>query len=342
MMSSYLYRHNGATALRNMSRGAFRASVRYSSSKKSDNKPEDPQAAAPPKKQALAKVKSDNKSSSKNDAAPNAPAPKTASKRFARNYIAFKDLPKPSKEFQDMSTEQFHASLNMTSVPEALPKHEELMPFSGFKYDFSLHAKHRLPTRRSLTGTGAKKPVSAIEPNLALLGISIDADTLASGLDEHPLRESITGMCVMNPLMKEIKNKSLWEFFPETKAYGASPFGTGTGLNVFKEWEDSKNAKLKSFEEKKQKEERNFRDFCKNLQESNSFVRKSAPKVASKEESTPTAPDAASVKATSKQATSKSAETSGRRKLDRGLLRQYRKYRKEQYAKDSKDDKEDE
>lgn len=309
-----------------------RTSVRYLSSKKSDSKPEDPHATAPPKKQALAKMSKDKKTTTKAEAA----SGKSGIKRFTQNYIAFKDLPKPSPEFQEMSTEQFNALLHMTNLPEqTVPKHEELMPFSGFKYEFHLHPKHRLPSRRVPAET-VKRGFNAIEPNLSLLGISMDADTLSSGLEEHPLRESITGMCVMNPLLKEIKNKSLWEFFPESRKYGSSPFGEDASFNAFKNWEDLKNAKLKVFEEKKKQEEKEFRDFCSNLLKSDSFYRRSGPP---KSDNKKPAPVAASTKTVLPKETP--VVTNGRRKLDRGLMKQYRKYKKEQLFDESKDENED-
>ena len=333
-MSLHLYRNCSNIAARSTARGISRTSVRFLLSKKSDNTPEDPHAAAPPKK-ALAKIKKE-KDVKEEQNTKTTSAGKKLVKRLTQKYMSFKDLPKPLQEFQNMSTEQFNALLNMSEIPEkGLPKHEPLMPISEFKYDFTLHPRHRLLSRRGLIGAGEKQ-YGAIEPNLALLGLNLDADTLSSGMEEHPLRESITGMCVMNPLLKEIKNKSLWEFFPATRKYGASPFGKDASFNAFKEWEDLKTAKFKVFEEKKQKEEKEFRDFCKNLQESNSFVRKTAAADAGKK----IAPVTKDAKETLSE--EKSVATSGRRKLDRSLLRQYRKYRKDQYLKDSKDDKDDE
>ncbi|OBA20222.1 hypothetical protein METBIDRAFT_12270 [Metschnikowia bicuspidata var. bicuspidata NRRL YB-4993] len=339
MMTLYIYRRSGPAGLQITSRVLSRTSLRFLSSKNSGSKPEDGPAAAPPKKLALTKGRTEEKALGRNGTKTD--VGEKAPKRFAQKYMSFKDLPKPSQELQDMSTEQFQTQLHMTGPPEkklSIPKHEQQMPSLGFKYDFQLHPNHRLPRRR-IPGAVAKDGFGAIEPNLAILGIFFDTDTLTSDLGEHPLRESITGMCVMNPLLKEIKNKSLWELFPENTKFGASPFGKDASFNAFKQWEDLKAARLKVLDEKNQEKEREFNEFCKNLQESNSFVR--APTVpAPAAQQTAVEGDKTDVTKTA-EANAASVETTGRRKLDRGLLRQYRKFRKEQQSKEPKIDKED-
>lgn len=231
-------------------------------------------------------------------------------------YLSFEELPKPPKELQDMTTAQFNARLHMTEPVEPSTTGYSSQSTLGFKYDFLLS-----PNTISKTLL-AKTTHSAFEPNLKLLGIMVDPDVAASGMQEHPLRESITGMCLMNPLLHDIKNKTLWELIPGKPA-ADQPFEDGVYFNAFKDWESQKNSEFEKSRAAKSAEEKKFNDFCDSLHQARSFVRKSKVKA--------------------DRALAAPGETSGRRKFDRTLLKQYRKYRKEHGVKKfTKNGKEDE
>lgn len=289
-------------------RAGFLAAQRFLSSKKSDNL-SDP--LTPPQ------AKNTHSQSTEN-AAQEAPDSLglqivTSQKLAKQKYMSFDDLPKPPEEFQNMSTEEFHAQLNMTPVPI---KRATRLDSDGYKFAFNLPAENLLPRRDDRLTRGA---LGSIEPNLALLGIGMNHDTMQSGLEEHPSRESITGVCVLNPLLHEVKNKTLWELFPSKTDFDSSQFGDPMRLDAFKEWEASMNKSLDEAKKDQRIKEKKFQDFYESFQESNSFMRKPAQ--------VRRAAAAPSPAKTDKQV------TNGRRKLDRKLLRQYRKYRNEENGK---------
>lgn len=286
-----------------VSLAAFRTAVRFLSKKSGDPHPLTSTDVEGAKEQRITPLESEKE-------------PKTTQVSPTK-YMSFDQLPKPSKELQDISLEQFNASLRMEEFESPpLQANDELL--SDYRHNFKLSSKHLAPKNQKLLDK--LKVSGSYTPNLTLLGIYQDTDTMVSGLEDHPLKESITGMCVLNPLLHEIKNKSLWEMFPEDKAFGSPPFGDKFHFNFFKEWEASKKDKLKEFESKKLAEEKEFQKFCKSLKKSKSFVRKtpttSRPKVIQEVSGKPEV-----------------VETSGRKKLDRSLIKQYRKFRKEQLLK---------
>lgn len=277
--------------------------LRFLSSKKSETETND---ESPAKKSLSAVMK--HRAGSKTVRA-QADEPSTSHTNQAKNlaskhYIPFDKLPKPPKEITDMSLDKFYAKVYMRDLPER----PEITPSNQFIYNFevpSQFVRARKPDQK-------QNENHSFEPAHNILEFKVEYDNnnmLRS--PEHPLKESITGMFVSNPLMSTFDNDYLWDMYPRGKVFGNVPFGGDSSFNGFKNWEKGENEKAKEkgdhFESKLQE----MKEFNLTLNETNSFYRKSA---------------ASSPTKTSKTETKKAG---GRRKLDRGLLKQYRKYKKE-------------
>lgn len=233
-------------------------------------------------------------------------------------FLSFDKLPKPPKEILDMPLDQFYAKVYMRD----LPVRPQIDPSNKFLYKFEVpsrfvrHKHHEFPAlqeEKSKNNNPEKQQTSSFEPANNILEFKVDYNTNSLvRVPEHPLKESITGMFVSNPLMHNLDNDFLWDMYPRGKAYGNVPFGGDKSFDGFKNWENKENDKVKQKESQFETKVKEVNEFRETLSESKSFYRKQ----------TNAAP-------TEKQEENTTAKAGGRRKLDRGLLKQYRKYKKE-------------
>ncbi|KAF5212907.1 hypothetical protein E0198_000419 [Clavispora lusitaniae] len=279
-------------------------SLRYSSSKKSENDASEDVSQA---KKPLGAVLKKRSGARKDKVQPEA-STISATKETTQCYIPFDKLPKPPKEITDMPLDKFYAKVYMRDLPER----PEITPSNTFSYKFEIPSQFIRPKRLDQETPNQK---SSFEPAHNILDFKIDYDN--SGLmkaPDHPLKESITGMFVSNPLMNNIDNDFLWDLYPKGKIFGHAPFGGNPNFDGFREWEKGENAKVKQKELQFEAKLQEMKEFNETLNETKSFYRKTAPEVEKAEPSS------------SKVETKKAG---GRRKLDRSLLKQYRKYKKE-------------
>lgn len=312
--------------------------TRFLSSKKSDGSdepiPNKPTLAAAIKNKSGAKlegsVTTEKKPSRSQKAVESKPKPSLLGK-----FLPFNKLPKPPREITDMPLEQFYAKVYMRDLPER----PQITPSNIFAYKFEIPSQF-IRAKKLEKGSKPEQPSSSFEPAHNILDIKseYDANNMMRSPD-HPLKESITGMFVSNPLMESIDDDFLWDLYPKGKSFGHAPFGGDASFNGFRDWEKAENAKVKEKEAQFETKLNEMKDFNSTLSESKSFYRQ-----------TPIAHEKIETKETSAKESSKDAveattkKVGGRRKLDRGLLKQYRKYKKEGWLRrrNLRDDEDDE
>ena len=175
-------------------------SLRYLSSKKSENDASEDVSQA---KKPLGAVLKKRSGARKDKVQPEA-STISATKETTQCYIPFDKLPKPPKEITDMPLDKFYAKVYMRDLPER----PEITPSNTFSYKFEIPSQFIRPKRLDQETPNQK---SSFEPAHNILDFKIDYDN--SGLmkaPDHPLKESITGMFVSNPLMNNIDNDFLW------------------------------------------------------------------------------------------------------------------------------------
>lgn len=231
-------------------------------------------------------------------------------------YVSFDKLPKPPREILDLPLDQFYAKVYMRDLP-ARPEIEASNKFS-YKFEvpprFVRHKHHEFPAlEKEELKPQEKQQNSSFEPANNILEFKVDYNTNSLiRVPEHPLKESITGMFVSNPLMHNLDNDFLWDLYPKGKSYGNAPFGGDPSFDGFRNWENNENNKVKEKESQFESKVKEVNEFRETLSESKSFYRKQTAQAAPTEES-----DA------------NTSKSGGRRKLDRTLLKKYRKYKKE-------------
>lgn len=291
--------------------------LRYLSSKKSENESADESS---PKK-SLGVVMKHRAGSTPVRAPTNEPSTNSPNQRLTtrKNYVPFDKLPKPPQEIRDLPLDKFYAKVYMRDLPER----PEITPSNQFIYNFEV------PSQFVHSKKPDQKPQKnhSFEPAHNILEFKVEYDN--SNLlrsPEHPLKESITGLFVSNPLMNTFDNDYLWDMYPRGKIFGNAPFGGDYSFNGFKNWEKSLDKKAKEKESQLESKLQEIEEFNLTLNETNSFYRTTAS----------TSP--------AKALKTESKKTGGRRKLDRSLLKQYRKYKKEGWLRrklsdDEEDDK---
>lgn len=270
------------------------AALRYLSSKKSDADIE-----SPPSKKVLAAVTKRATGKKKSTSPPH-----------NSKFVSFDQLPKPPQDIRDMPLDQFYAKVYMRDLPER----PVITPSNVFAYKFEIpgrfvRTKHHdlLPFEQPKVD----KHDNSFEPSHNILEFKVDYSTNTMvRISDHPLKESITGMFVSNPLMDNIDNDFLWDMYPPGKTFDNAPYGGDSSFDGFRNWEKKQNDKVKQKEVQLESKVKEVQEFKETLKESKSFYRK-APVV--KQKTDP----------------AKTAKVGGRKKLDRGLLKQYRKYKKE-------------
>lgn len=296
--------------------------LRFLSLKKTDGEVEE----TTPTKKALAAMKH-NSAPTKLEAGAT-PEKKTTRAKKAKEtrasnsgkFLPFNKLPKPPREITDMPLDQFYAKVYMRDLPER----PEITALNVFAYKFEIPSQF---IRAKSLHKGSKQllPLGSFEPAHNILEFRLDYDSNSMmKTPEHPLKESITGMFVSNPLMESIDNDFLWDLYPKGKSFGHAPFGDDPSFNGFRNWEDAENSKVKEREAQFETKLSEMKDFNSTLNETKSFYRKPAAAAAEKKAAVkadapdvPNAPDA------------QKSVGGGRKKLDRNLLKQYRKYKKE-------------
>lgn len=301
---------------------------RFLSSKKTDGETVD--EAVPPSKKALAAAIKHNGGSPKLEGGvtpgkKSAHAKKTKDARGVSKgkFLPIDKLPKPPREITDMPLEEFYAKVYMRDLPER----PEITPSNVFAYKFEIPSQF-IRSKNLERGSKSLSSPSSFEPAHNILDFRSDYDTNNMfRVPEHPLRESITGMFISNPLMEGIDNDFLWDLYPKGKTFDHVPFGGDASFNGFKNWEKAENKKVKEKEAQFETKLNEMKEFNATLNESKSFYRK-APRVTEKK-------TAASTESPKK--------VGGRRKLDRSLLKQYRKYKNEGWLrrKHNRDDEDD-
>lgn len=229
-------------------------------------------------------------------------------------FMSFDKLPKPPKEILDMPMDQFYAKVYMRD----LPVRPQIDPSNKFLYKFEVpsrfvrHKHHEFPDlQEEKSKAQEKQPANNFEPANNILEFKVDYNTNSLvRVPEHPLKESITGMFVSNPLMHNLDNDFLWDMYPRGKAYGNVPFGGDKSFEGFKNWENKENDKVKQKESQFESKVKEVNEFRETMSESKSFYRKQLTAAPTEKEKD-------------------TAKAGGRRKLDRSLLKQYRKYKKE-------------
>lgn len=230
-------------------------------------------------------------------------------------FVSFDKLPKPPKEILDMPLDQFYAKVYMRD----LPVRPQIDPSNKFQYKFEVpsrfvrHKHHEFPDlQEENSKPQEKQPTSNFEPANNILEFKVDYNTNSLvRVPEHPLKESITGMFVSNPLMHNLDNDFLWDMYPRGKSYGNVPFGGDKSFDGFKNWENKENDKVKQKESQFESKVKEVNEFRETMSESKSFYRKQSTAAPTDKQQNTT------------------AKAGGRRKLDRSLLKQYRKYKKE-------------
>lgn len=224
-------------------------------------------------------------------------------------FVPFAQLPKPPKEIQDLTLDQFYAKVYMRD----LPVRPVVTPSNVFAYNFEV------PSQFIKNSAEPPSSDSSFEPAHKILEFKVDYDSNSMvRIQDHPLKESITGMFVSNPLMQNIDNDFLWDMYPQGKMFDNTPYGGDASFDGFKNWEKEQNEKLKDKQEVFESKAQEITDFHNTLNASKSFYRKA---VAS-EAKAPASVDKPVV-----------AKAGGRKKLDRALIKQYRKYKKEGYLR---------
>lgn len=303
-------------------------STRFLSSKKSD---EGPDESISPNKTLAAAIKHKNGAKLEGGVTPDKKFTRTLKSGDIKlpgsgKFLPFNKLPKPPKEFTDMPLEQFYAKVYMRDLPER----PEISPSNVFAYKFEIPSQFIRPKKLD-KGSKTLLPPGSFEPAHSILEFRSEHENMLRSPD-HPLRESITGMFVSNPLMEGIDDDFLWDLYPKGKTFDHAPFGGDGSFNGFRNWENGENEKVKEKEAQFETKLNDIKDFNSTLNESKSFYRQS-PVVQEKK---------ADTKNESEEVTTK--KVGGRRKLDRGLLKQYRKYKKEGWLRrrNFRDDEDDE
>lgn len=305
-------------------------SSRFLSSKKSD---EGSDETIPPNKTLAAAIKHKNGAKLEGGITPEKKSARTQTAGETKllptaKFLPFNKLPKPPREITDMPLEQFYAKVYMRDLPER----PEITPSNVFAYKFEIPSQFIRP-RRLDKGSKSQLPPGSFEPahNILEFKSDYDANNMLRSPD-HPLKESITGMFVSNPLMEGIDDDFLWDLYPKGKSFDHAPFGGDASFNGFRNWENIENDRVKEKEAQFETKLNEMKDFNSTLNESKSFYRQSPVVQENK-----TAPKKESEEATTKKA-------GGRRKLDRSLLKQYRKYKKEGWLRrrNLRDDEDDE
>lgn len=242
---------------------------------------------------------------------------KQTSQLSSSKYMPVDKLPKPPKDILDLPLDHFYAKVYMRDLP-VRPQIDS----GKFLYKFEVpsrfvrHKHHEflaLENEKSKDINEEKQQHSAFEPANNILEFKVDYNTNSLiRVPEHPLKESITGMFVSNPLMHNLDNDFLWDMYPQGKSYGNAPFGGDASFDGFKNWENKENDKVKQKELQFESKVKEVNEFRETLNESKSFYRKQTASMS-----------------TDVQNENLTNKAGGRRKLDRGLLKQYRKYKKE-------------
>lgn len=305
------------------------ASVRFLSLKKTDGEVNE-EATAPTKKALAAAMKhTSGPNKLEGGATPDKKTTRTKKAKETRGapsgkFLPFNKLPKPPREITDMPLDQFYAKVYMRDLPER----PEITASNVFAYKFEIPSQF-IKSKSLEKGSKSLPTSGSFEPAHNILEFKPEFDTNSMmRVPDHPLKESITGMFVSNPLMESIDNDFLWDLYPKGKTFDHAPFGGDPSFNGFRNWENAENSKVKEREAQFETKLNEMKDFNVTLNETKSFYRK--PSVTAEK------------KAAAKPESSKNV--GGRRKLDRGLLKQYRKYKKEGWLrrKHERDDDDDE
>lgn len=301
---------------------ALRA-TRFLSSKKTDGETTEEAIAAPSKKSIAAAIKQTGGSGKIGAVSSERKA--TRSKKSNESpagsqgkYLPMSELPKPPREITDMPLDQLYRKVYLRDDPDK----PVITPSNVFAYKFEIPEQ--------FVKTKTNQHSSSFEPahNIVEFRSGADSSSMLQALD-HPLKESITGMFISNPSMVSIDNDFLWDLYPKGKVFDNAPFGGDPSFNGFKNWEKAENDKFQEKEARFESKLNELKEFDQTLNESKSFYRKPTSVAAEKKTAA---------------ATQSSDKTGGRRKLDRGLLKQYRKYKKEGWLRrrQDRDDEDDE
>lgn len=261
--------------------------IRHLSSKKTDA---DPVAAS----EGLAAVtkRAKSKAQRKKEKAPEPELLEAKPSVKSGKYMSFDQLPKPPQDIIDLPLDKFYAKVYMRDVHEQ----PEITPSDVFKYKFEI-PKQFVRSKELLN----PKSSDPFDPSNSLIDSRVDISNGSSHLVDHPLKESITGMFMANPLMHSLDNDFLWNMYPKGQTFGNAPFGGDASFDGFRNWEKKMNEELLEKRKPIKKTEQEVQQFNAALNQSTSFCRK----------------------------TNESTVEGGRRKLDRELLKQYRKYKKQ-------------
>lgn len=232
---------------------------------------------------------------------------------LSSRFLSTSQLPKPPQEVLRLSHEQLCAKIDMKAPPKPI----KIDPPFTYVYKFEIPPKfidHQhgdwFPIDDEKADLGNDKPTSPFIPVTTFLE---ERDEQGKSITpSHPLKESITGLFVSNPIMYDIDNDFLRSEFP--KPFGNAPFGGDPSFDGFRKFEDRKTAKIQAQKNELEEKAQKLNEIDEAFEKSRSFFRKPSQQLDKSSRS--------------------STNRGGRKKLDRNLLEQYRKYKKN----DGKDD----
>lgn len=209
---------------------------------------------------------------------------KSDAKKHNVKYLSFDELPKPPQHALENS--DGHTGHTPVLDPE---------PHVRVRYDFSI-PETLIGGLEDTQKPRATRPFEIFEH-----------------ADNHPLKESATGLFKTGGFIDRIDDDYLRKLYPRGKFFGHAPFGKLTGFGFLRDWEEKETQKVLAIESKLATKREEFEQFKQGLEEADKFHRRNAPP----------ARDAEPITASS------TSSGGGRRKVDRDLLRQARKYQKE-------------
>lgn len=230
------------------------------------------------------------------------PSPPTMNKH-KNKYIPFKDFPKAPESILKQTAEELFSNINMKPTAQMSGATDNFVDFSiPDKYLKSqikdeVTEKDKALVEELDNFLKSNDQLEQAQSQLNFIKLYYDQDTnLYQPLPEHTLKKSLSGMINLNPSLNDIDDEYLWNLIPKDKTFGSPPFEQSIAKDGFKKWEKVQLQKHKTEIKEEEINNKEFEDFKQLLHNSKTFFK---------------------------------VNSSGRRKLDRKLLKRYKQLKQQ-------------
>lgn len=230
------------------------------------------------------------------------PPPPTINKH-KNKYISFKDFPKAPESILKQSAEELFSNIDIKPTVQTTGTNDNFVDFSiPDKYLKSQIKEEVTEKDKALVEEldnflKSNDQLEQAQSQLNFIKLYYDQDTnLYQPLPEHTLKKSLSGMINLNPSLDDIDDEYLWKLIPKDKTFGSPPFEQSLCKDGFKQWEKVQLQKHKTEMKEEEINNKEFEDFKQSLHNSKTFFK---------------------------------VNSTGRRKLDRKLLKRYKQLKQQ-------------